>query len=779
MKLSWNYIPEVHQVNDVIEARISFRPLIAFLENSLNTGSSTKAKLFGMILDEFYRYPELKGTVSVEEIHNFAELLELIYTLLAPLMVDEKEHLWAMSAPVSRHVFYGTDAYVKLADRQNSAGQRPEYISEERVQITKRLKRTAYQLILNKYYKLNPATSEKIIYTYPDAVTGLTRYYQLRPDTRFTDINSKGELPQLNTGQLEGYLQNGEVTAYLEEILPLSNFYLEGFTLITLEDVTEDCAVELIKKALIAHSGNEDLLFEQVRHGLKMLCGNNAVEFGMLPFLSLNNKLIFDEMPCSRSVMIDAARNSGRDMASVYTAARAFVQNPETRIYPVINEEEMLRNPHVYALVGLGIQSYAALPVYSNQKLVGVFEVYSRAKNVHYEEILARVNNAVPLIAQLLQNSIDQFDAEINNIIRKKFTAVQPAVQWKFNEVALDHYRQIQAGNSGTDIGTISFNHVYPLYGAIDIRNSTIERNHALAGDIGKLLHLLQTELKNICRLIPDDTAAGVQIEFAKWKNTINGFLKSGDPGLLGLFLQNDALPYLRALSLTNPDATGPINRLRNIFEQDGAEIFGNRNHLEEAIQKINTALNNLFADEQKTLMTIHPCYFETFRTDGVEYDLYAGQSISPENVFLPRHLEAFRIWQLRSMIKAAGIAKKVLKKRDPQLSTTQLIYVNPHPININFRNDERHFDVEGGYNIRYQIIKKRIDKIHVKETGERLTQPGKIAVVYYNDSDLSVYLKYLKIMQQEQLLGEQIEMVELEDLQGVYGLKAIRVNIR
>jgi GAF domain-containing protein len=778
MKLSWSYIPEVHQVNDVIEASISFRPLTSFLENSLNTGNSARTKLFRMVLEEFYRHPELNGTVRVEEIQHYADLLELVYTLLNPLTA-EKEHLWAMSAPVSRHVFYGTDAYVKLADSQNSAGRRPKYISEERAQITKRLKRTAYQLILNKYYNLRPVNSEKIIYTYPDAVTGLTRYYQLKPDTRFTDIHSKGELPQLNTEQLDSYLQNGEVTAYLEDMLPLANFYLEGFTLITLEDVTEDCAVELIKKALIAHSGNEDLLFEQVRNALKLLGGNNAVEFGMLPFLSLNNKLIFDEMPCSRSVMIDAARNSGQDMASFYTAARAFLQNPEARIYPVINEEERLRNPHVYALVGIGIQSYAALPVYSNQRLVGVFEVYSRAKDVPYGEILARLNNAVPLIAQLLQNSIDQFDAEINNIIRTKFTAVQPAVQWKFNEVALDYYRQVRAGNSGTDIGTISFNHVYPLYGAIDIRNSTIERNHALAGDIGKLLHLLQTELKNIYRLLPGDNAAGVQIEFAKWKNTINGFLKSGDPGLLSLFLQNDALPYLRKLSIAHPDADGPIDRLKNIFEQDGAEIFGNRNRLEEAIQKINTALNNLFADEQKTLLTVHPCYFETFRTDGVEYDLYAGQSISPENEFMPRHLEAFRIWQLRSMIKAAGVAKKVLKKRDPQLSTTQLIYVNPHPINISFRNDERHFDVEGGYNIRYQIIKKRIDKIHIKETGERLTQPGKIAVVYYNDSDLSTYLQYLKIMQQEQLLDEQFENVELEELQGVYGLKAIRATVR
>src|ERR1700743_1481625 len=91
MKLSWSYIPEVHQVNDVIEARISFRPLIAFLENSRNKGNSPKAKLFRMVLDEFYKFPELTGTVRVEEIQQYADLLELVYTLLNPLTSDEKK----------------------------------------------------------------------------------------------------------------------------------------------------------------------------------------------------------------------------------------------------------------------------------------------------------------------------------------------------------------------------------------------------------------------------------------------------------------------------------------------------------------------------------------------------------------------------------------------------------------------------------------------------------------------------------------------------------------
>jgi hypothetical protein len=67
------------------------------------------------------------------------------------------------------------------------------------------------------------------------------------------------------------------------------------------------------------------------------------------------------------------------------------------------------------------------------------------------------------------------------------------------------------------------------------------------------------------------------------------------------------------------------------------------------------------------------------------------------------------------------------------RLYITQLIFINAEPIDIAFRNDEKRFDVDGAYNIRYQVIKKRIDKVRLKNSEERLTQPGKIALVYFN----------------------------------------------
>ncbi len=60
---------------------------------------------------------------------------------------------------------------------------------------------------------------------------------------------------------------------------------------------------------------------------------------------------------------------------------------------------------------------------------------------------------------------------------------------------------------------------------------------------------------------------------------------------------------------------------------------------------------------------------------------------------------------------------------------------------------DEKQFDVDGTYNARYEIIKKRIDKAHVKGSEERVTQKGKIAIIYSNRNDEREYLRYIKYL--------------------------------
>jgi hypothetical protein len=136
------------------------------------------------------------------------------------------------------------------------------------------------------------------------------------------------------------------------------------------------------------------------------------------------------------------------------------------------------------------------------------------------------------------------------------------------------------------------------------------------------------------------------------------------------------------------------------------------------------------------------------------------------------------KIWQLTVLARAAKLTYTMESELAHPLKTTQLILAHSIPLSISFRTAERKFDVDGAYNIRYEIVKKRIDKVRIKDTNERLTQPGKIAIVYSQAKEAGEYLEYIEFLQNQKILKSGIEKYDLEELQGVSGLKALRVDV-
>ena len=85
---------------------------------------------------------------------------------------------------------------------------------------------------------------------------------------------------------------------------------------------------------------------------------------------------------------------------------------------------------------------------------------------------------------------------------------------------------------------------------------------------------------------------------------------------------------------------------------------------------------------------------------------------------------------------------------------------------------------MDGAYDIRHDIVKSRLDKAQIKGGKERLTQPGKIAIVYSHPEEAAEMHRHIQFLQEEDYLAEEIERLELEDLPGVQGLKALRVGV-
>ncbi|GAB4243126.1 MAG: hypothetical protein Tsb0034_20860 [Ekhidna sp.] len=172
------------------------------------------------------------------------------------------------------------------------------------------------------------------------------------------------------------------------------------------------------------------------------------------------------------------------------------------------------------------------------------------------------------------------------------------------------------------------------------------------------------------------------------------------------------------------------------------------------------------------------PHYFERYKTDGVEFNMYIGQSITNDFEFNRIFLRNLRLWQLVVMCEMENEYLQMKKELDSDIELASLILVYNTPISVHFRMDEKKFDVEGAYNARYEIIKKRVDKAYIKGTKERITQPGKMVVVYSQEKDAQEYRTYMQFLAAKGFLKDEIEDLALEDLQGVHGLRALRAPV-
>ena len=759
----------------LMESTLSFKPFVAHLKNMLKDEPAVKSEFYRFVIDKFET--EMKGNgpaVSAKDSVRYKELMELVYMILTPLATNEKEHFWALSTPIPDKIFFSTDGFYHFLAEQTTAGQAinlspVQHYKTQQIQFM-------YRLILERLYNIPSLIKNEILFEYTDAVTNLPKFYNINTDTQFIDIQLKGKLPALDYKAIEPYLQEGADTAILENILPLNRFRFEGFSVITLLDVTIQRATEIIKEALVNHN-YETESNDSIIQALKTLAGDDRVDFGLIPSYQINGKYVFASGECSQSMIVEAAKKFGVTEEGFNQLVNKYYTDPQTAVFNNITDQQVSEQPLLNILKAEGVSSFALVPVFYNKKVAGILEVFSKHGIALDDALFSRIQTALPLIAQLLKYSTDEFNAKIDTIIRDKFTPLQPSVQWKFNEAAWN-FLETSVSSPNAEIETVTFEKVHPLYGAIDVRNSTFERNRAVREDIKNQLALLGNTFHSIKKVIELETTETFVCACDRWATEINGYLSSEDELALNRFLAAEVNPYLLKIREQYPMTKDMVDFYFQALSETNGLVFENRRKLESSLQLINATVSGYIDNAQKALKSAYPFYFEKFRTDGIEYDMYIGQSMAPEKPFDALYLKNLRLWQLTSMAEITRLTEKLLPQLQRPLKTTQLIFIHSNPININFRNDERRFDVEGAYNIRYEIIKKRIDKALVRESGERLTQPGKIALVYFNDSEAEEYLDYIGDLKQMGLLNDDLEYLELEELQGVAGLKAIRIGV-
>jgi len=338
--------------------------------------------------------------------------------------------------------------------------------------------------------------------------------------------------------------------------------------------------------------------------------------------------------------------------------------------------------------------------------------------------------------------------------------------------------RQRGSASVVTELEPIVFEGVYPLFGLADIRGSSTQRGRAIQADLLHQLRLARAVIQSASETRPgpalDELAYRIDGRAARIEHGLNS---SDEIGVVA-FLRADVEGLLDHLGTFGTRVRERIAAYRAGLDARLGTVYHRRRMFEESVTTIAESMSSYLEQEQQAAQGMFPHYFEKQKTDGVDYQMYVGSALAENGRVDPLCLKNLRLWQL--MITCGMVARAhQLRDRLPiPLETTHLILVQHAPLSIRFRFDEKRFDVDGAYDIRYEIVKKRIDKALVEGTSERVTQPGKVALIYGQPGEAQEYRAYIEYLQSLGYLTGGVEQLELEELQGVQGLRALRVQV-
>src|SRR5262247_2866151 len=762
-------------------SELSLAPLITFWTQLSAYHEFGRGPIPGLVRDKARTAPELAAVITDESvIEHHRAFVDLIMSALFPPAFWEQEYGAALY-PFQLRAFYATPPFRRsLMSADGTLQGRANFLQEDSAAQTLAAARRvlAYELILERLYGIEVGSDIPVIFTTAESATGLDQHFRLQFDWRFVEVERVGPplpLPepvreQLRTGSIDLEL--------LLRVLPPERFILRGFMIVKAVDVTDQEVLSSLKRDLI----DKDSIVSSARfQGLqaKLRTFFRRPELGLgLAAVEGDRVLVLNDASRHEQACIfaDSAHHTTAEVAgSLYE--RAFVQGR-----PIVVEDLQAypeRTPVEDDLIRSGVRNFVCAPLHYQDKVIGTLELVSPRVGDLNATHLPRLEEVLPLFSMAVQRSVEELNSRIQTVINEQCTAIHPTVEWRFRRAVLNGFeRHRDAATAVTELEPIVFENVYPLYGLADIRGSSTQRGQAIQADLLTQLSLARAVVQaaSEVRSLPalDELAYRIDSRAAQ----IERSLSSSDEVGIVAFLQTEVERLLDHLGTFGPGVRERVAAYRSRLDSRLGSVYHRRRLFEESVTRSAESISSYLDLEEQAAQGMFPHYFEKQKTDGVDYQMYVGAALLEDGRVDPLCLKNLRLWQL---MLTCGIAVRAHRLRDRlpiPLETTHLILVQHAPLSIRFRFDEKRFDVDGAYNIRYEIVKKRIDKAVVQGTTERVTQPGKIAIIYSQNAEANEYRRYIEYLQSLGYLTGEVEDLDLAELQGVQGLRALRVAV-
>jgi len=755
-------------------AFLSLTPLLNFWETELVPRCPHMAGMFAGIMERLPR--SLQGDItdlSVLETH--ADLLHaLMSAVVSPASFDTE--LTAAFAPCSFDSFYATPQFQRLFLDQNHA-LKSTLMENNDFHVEKKML-SAYYLVLERMYGFSgPFTSNLNTQGVIDEKTGLVRYYEEFPDHRFVELTPKGTPPPLSDTDREKIMDHLSDLEHLSRLIDLTRFQFKGFLLIRVQDVTEKAILSFLERDMV----DEDSIFssrgiQQIESRLQSLFRRPDLGVSVA---SLKGDQVMVTKNDHHSKVDCLFANSHHICLNDLEGSVWLTAAKGEKVFRVadLSQKASLVQAESEAVTA-GIRSMLLIPLSYQGEKIGLLEVFSPHPNDFgsFESIL--VEQISPLFAVALKRGQDELAKNVQTVIKEQCTAVHPSVEWRFQKAALAHLDALRQGKPSSKMEDIVFKDVVPFYGQSDIRGSSRARNQGIQQDLRRQLTLARDIMTSAAQERPWPLLQEYVYRIDKLSDTLSAGITSSDEDSVYQLLHHEVAATFGSLKSISPDMAEKIDRYDRAVDPATGMIHHKRKEYEDSVAALNSALSSYLEKEDTLIQEFFPHYFEKRQTDGVDYMMYIGAAMMESGTLSGFHIKDMTLWQIMA---ACGLARQTqIVKPDLKipLDTCHLILVNHTPLSIRFRYDEKRFDVDGAYDVRHEIIKSRLDKALVKDSGERLTQPGRIALVYANPAEEREIQQHIRFLTDKGQLKTDLEFLDLDELPDVMGLKAIRVGV-
>lgn len=759
--------------NYPFRVRINFKRIFEHFEERLEHEDNPLAtKYIKQFLEYFEQYPVLKEPIEDFDIINeYSAQISYLFDDLFPSMLSDNE-IKAASIPYRHFTFNKSKRLEKIL---NDAG--PDYELKVRNFDYQKNYIHACVLILKHYYGYNIDFFRPIYYDIPDK-TGNLRHYRLFINADFVELTKTDAAPEINEDVLYELLDNAEDLELWQKMFPPNSYNFDGFTIINITDVTIDEEISKFKSILLQGEIDHPDITPKLRRIFRNIFKLDDLDFGFSIY-DEESKNFFRVSQNINSFILDSDVSRNCNTAMCRNTLYQLIENkkhfsiPDLDIYAQNTNNDRLSQ----TLLSKGFKSCLLTPITKKDKLIGVLGLVCKRKNALNIINAEKLEDFIPNLLLALERGIEHKENLIKAIIQQECTSIHQSVEWKFEDEAkkLLEARQKQVNYTFSDI---KFENVYPLFGQIDIVQSSVTRNAAIQRDLSIQLNKLLDILNYAYEHSPIMVYEHLGFKIRELLDDINLNFNSSTEQDITAFILDDIKPVLDQIEQDLPNSRELISKYRSLLDESSGLVYVERKVYDDTVHHINKELACMIDHKQRQAQEIFPHYFERFKTDGIEHNMYIGNSISQNRRFSKVMLQNLRLWQMQTMCEMENLFYNSQEGNSFQLEAASLILVYNSTLSIRYRVDEKKFDIDGAYNARYEIAKKRIDKALIKNTDERITQKGKLVIIYSQKEDALEYQQYIKYLQNKQFLGQEVENHQLEDLQGISGLKALRVNI-